>query len=185
MTHTLDALMHTHNRNSREKPAVTAHESKLIRAALANVAGACKPKPEPNDFWHDLTRDDAELRNVHLDAYVIRCRQALEQARQQGIGTQAATVRRIEIFFATVCAIAVHGYECSPASDFGSAMVGLTKETADVTVAAAQVMNDPSERNVETLRVEIMEAIEFDGEVLDMASTRLAGSSCARQLATR
>lgn len=182
----MDALKLSHKRSIAAKPAISRSEAKLIRAALANVAGAMKGKPEPDDFWHDLTRTDAELRNVQLDAPVLRCRQALDAARQQGVGIQAATIRRVETYFRTLCAIAVHGYECSPAEDFGSAVVGLTKESADVAVAAAHVLHEPSERNVEALRVEAIEALEYDETIIDMASAKLAERCHAKpQLAYR
>lgn len=175
--------MRTHNQNSPKKPEVARFESKMIRAALANVAGAIKGKPEPDDFWYDLTRENAELRNVHLDAHVLRCRQALDEARRQGVGIQAATVRRVEVFFATLCAITVHGFEVSPSTDLGTALMEAAKENSDVTLAAARALQNPCESALELLRIEAHEAIEHDEQVIDLASARLADRCRDRQLA--
>lgn len=155
----------------------------MIRAALANVTGAQKGKPAPDSFWYELTGADAEQKHVALDIPVLKCRQALARACEQGIGAQAATIRRVEIFFATICAITVHGYEVLAATDLGTALMEAAKENSDVTLAAARALQNPCDSALELLRVEAHEAIEHDEQVIDLASARLAERCQGRQMA--
>src|SRR4051812_6097113 len=101
MTPTLSIPMTTFNQNAQPNSGISRNDQKLIRAAVAQIATALKGKPaDAADFFYDLTRSDPELRNQQLDALVIRSRQALAEARKQGVGIQAATVARVEIMFA-------------------------------------------------------------------------------------
>lgn len=178
MTPTSQLTMATNNQNTQSKSALCRNDALRIRRAVAHVAGAIKGKPEPEDFWYDCGRneDEAVNRNAHLDILVIRCRQALDKAKTQGIGIQAATVHRIEVMFATLCAMAVHGYEVGGQGSLATDLVRLSEETADVMTAAARVAHEPSERNLETLRYEIHEAIDIGESVADRAGLQLAGA---------
>lgn len=176
MTSTLTPSMTTTNRSSQEKPGLSRADALMVRAAVASFVAACKGKPQPDDFWYDLTRDDAELRNLHLDALVVRGREALAHAKKQGIGIQAATVHRIEIAFATLCALTVHGYEVDGEGSFATDLVRLSEETADVVTAAARAAHEPSPRNLEALRYEINEAIDIGETVADRTALQLAGA---------
>lgn len=176
MTPTLTRTMTTTNQNSAPKPGLCRNDSLRIRRAMAYVTGAMKGKPEPNDFWYDLTRADAELRNTHLDLSIIRCRQALEEAKVQGVGVQAATAHRVELFFATACAMALHGYEVAGNESLSTQLVRLSEETADVVKATARAQAEPSERNLEALRMEIHEVIEVGEAVADRTAMHILGS---------
>lgn len=168
--------MATLNQNTQPKSGLPRNDAVRVRRAVAYVAGAIKGKPDPEDFWYDLSRADAELRNAHLDVLVIRCRQALEKAKGQGIGVQAATVHRVEVMFATLCAMAVHGYEVGEQGNLATDLVRLSEETADVVTAAARAAHEPSQRNLEALRYEIHEAIDIGEHVSDRTALELAGA---------
>lgn len=169
--------MDTSTRISQSKPALSRGDAICVRRAVASIVGACKGKPAGcDDFFYDLTREGAEQRNMHLDALVIRSRQALEHAKTQGVGVQAATVHRVEIMFATLCAMAIHGYEVGGQGSLATDLVRLSEETADVVTAAARAAHEPSERNLEVLRFEISESIDIGEQVSDRASLALAGA---------
>ena len=176
MTSTLTRPMTTHNRNSQQKSALSRNDALIVRHAVASIVAACKGKP--SDFFYDLTRneEDALTRNQHLDALVIRGREALEFAKKQGVGVQAATVHRIEIMFATLCALTIHGYEVAGEGNLSSALLRLSEETGDVMIAAARAAHEPSPRNLEALRFEISEAIDIGETVADRTALELAGA---------
>lgn len=177
MTPTLNPPMISLNQNVQPNSGISRNDQKLIRAAVAQIATALKGKPaDAADFFYDLTRTDPELRNQQLDALVIRSRQALAEAKKQGVGIQAATVARVEIMFATLCAISIHGYEVGAVDSLPQALVSITEEASDVVCAASRVQREPSPSNLESLRKESLELIGITEDVADMASMHLAGA---------
>jgi hypothetical protein len=84
--------MTAHNQNSSHNSGLPQSTALMIRAAFAQVVKAIKGKPEPEAFWYDLTRADADLRNNHLDVAVLRCRQALEKAKSRA---RVCSLRRV------------------------------------------------------------------------------------------
>lgn len=166
------------NRKPATKPEILRlprHDAKLVREAMAHVvvAIAAGARPDP-DYWHDLTRGECEARNVMLDAPLLRCQQALEAAKAQGPAIQAATIRNVEIYFATLCAIALRDYQVDePASPLAESLVTLAEEHADVVMAAHRAQYSPSPRNLAALRNEILEARDVGEPLVDEAAAQL------------
>lgn len=161
---------------TQRNPSLSRNDALLIRAAVASMVGACKGKPQPDDFWYSLTGANPELKNGQLDALVLRGREALAFAKKQGVGVQAATVHRIEIAFATLCAITIHGFEVGEEGTLKSDLLRLSEEMADVVSATARAAHEPSVRNLEALRYEIHEAIDIGETVADRTAFELAGA---------
>jgi hypothetical protein len=96
----------------------------------------------------------------------------------------AATRHRVEILFATLTALSLHGYESDTSPDLRSSLVRLSEEHSDVISAAARAQHEPSERNLEALRVEVLESIDIGAHVSDLTAAELCGGR-SRQLAYR
>lgn len=190
MTPTLTAPMPHSNRICRQKtgsPLTIAEERELRTRLLATVA-ALDARPEPKDIWDALGRHDADVRHPRwLSMLPELFRSALEAAKADGDRTLQQTVQLIDVFYDELYAFTVRGYELARSEDLDRELVRLTEESTEVTVAAARALQEPSERNLEAVRTEILEAEAQGEKMIDLASRRIAHdrSRNSRQLAIR
>ncbi len=179
-------MTHLHRKHSTH-PEITAAEEAELRALLLQVAGALSSRPEPRDFWDDLGRRDTIARHPKwANKLVETLRSALEAGKGEDAGTQAATVHRVRVFFDSLAALTLRGYETTAAEELGGVLVETIKESADVSVAAARAIHEPTDRNLELLRHEVTQEIEEGERVLDLTARTLAARRTpTRQLAVR
>lgn len=161
------------NQNPSPNPGLTRFHTKRLRNVFLQIVAPLKCRPEPRDAWDDLGRADADLRSAWMDKDVTMIRAALLQAEKEGTGELAASMSRAERYFAEKMAMCFEGLGAIAATEFSALLVDATEENSDVIVSAARCQQDPSEGNLEQLRLETIEANTVNDRVLGAASLRL------------
>lgn len=168
------------NQNLSDRLGQALFRAKRIRAALLEVASVLHRRPDPRSCWDDLARADSAERTPWLDKDVDLCRSALAAAAAEGPGQLAAALQRVERYFAEKHTLAIDGFEAAGQPTLGSSILHMTRETADVMVAAAEVSHSTSESHLEALRTQAMEAEAAIDEVIALSSAQLARRSHVR-----
>ncbi len=178
------STLHQNRVEKLECPALSTVEEATLRADLLLVAGQLKARPAVNvDLWNGLGRTEAEVRHpAWLSKLPEVLRSALNAAALEGPAVLQATTHQVEMFYAKLCAFTLAPYTIAGGSELPAALIGLTREAAEVSVAVAETLLDGNETNLRRLQIEVTEEIEEGNRVLDLTSRAIAARRCELRL---